>query len=120
MNHSCATTTVSHDAGHQLSAVVLQGENRHYEGTGGVSRNNRSSGFVPAFLDAVSGKAYRSYFSDGSPAPMHLLDGLPGHLLIRTRDGLKAREGVVSGFLHCGTFLTRAEAAAALRSCQPA
>ena len=95
----------------------LRNENRRYRGTGGVSRNNRSFGFVPAFLDTVTGKAYRSRFADGRDAPIHLLEGLPSHLLTRAHEGLQAKEGVISGFLHGSDFLTRAEASAALRHC---
>jgi hypothetical protein len=102
------------DATHQLSGKLLKNENRRYENTGGVSEKNRSFGFIPAFLDTATGTAYQSNFSDGSPAPMHLLDGLPRHLLISNHDELKVRNGVISGFLHCGEFLTRSEAAAAL------
>ena len=104
-------------AGHQLSTGVLQCENQRHKGTGGVSQNNRSRGFVPAFLDTITGRTYESKFSDGRPAPMHLLDGLPEHLLIGNPDELTVRKGVISGFMHCGEFLTRAEAAAALQTC---
>lgn len=99
----------------QLSPGLLQSQSRCYEGTGGVSERNRSFGFVPAFLDTLTGRAYRSCFPDGRPAPMHLLDGLPGQLLVRGRDGLKAAEGVIAGFLCGDEFLTRAEAAASLK-----
>ena len=105
------------NAGHQLSPGVLQCENQRYKGTGGVSQNNRSRRFVPAFLDTITGRTYESKFSDGRPAPMHLLDGLPEHLLVGNRDELRVKKGVISGFLRCGEFLTRAEAAAALQTC---
>jgi hypothetical protein len=95
---------------------LLHFENLRYQGTGGVSRENRTSGFEPAFLDTVTGKAYRSSFPDGRAAPVHILEGLPGHLLIQTRDALKAKEGLISGFLRCGEFFTRAEAAHATKS----
>lgn len=110
------TTSPRTEAGHRLSASVLQRENQRYQGTGGVSQNNRSRGFVPAFLDTTTGQAYESRFPDGRPAPMHLLDGLPEHLLIGDHDEQRVKKGVVSGFLHCDEFLTRAEAAAALQS----
>lgn len=117
MTHVSQTIVRDTNAVHQVSARLLHSENSRYEGTGGVSRYNHSAGFVPAFLDTHTGKAYRSCFSDGRPAPMHLLDGLPGKLLIRNREELMATEGVIAGFLHCGEFFTRAEAAAALKGC---
>ena len=58
----------------------LAQENLQYAGTAGVSKNNRSRGFVPAFLDADSGQVYRSRFPDGRPAPVHMLSGLPDKL----------------------------------------
>jgi len=48
-----------------------------------------------------------------------MLEGLPAHLLIRTRDTLKAKQGLVSGFLRRGVFFTRAEAAAAVSARAP-
>ena len=103
------------EASHQLSREVLCLENLAYAASGGVSRGNRSSGFVPAFLDAITGEAYRSRFADGSPAPFHLLEGLPASLLLGSGDSIRAREGLISGFLRNGTFYTRAEAAEAVQ-----
>ena len=110
------TVDLRTEAGHQLSNTVLQSENQRYQGTGGVSQNNRSRGFVPAFLDTITGQAYESKFPDGRPAPMHLLGGLPEHLLVGDHDEQRVKKSVISGFLHCGDFLTRAEAAAALQT----
>jgi len=99
-----------------MNARRLLSENRAYRGTGGISQENRSAGFVPAFLDAKTGLIYRSCFADGRPAPIHLLEGLPAHLRCHTADtGQRAAANatLVSGFLQRGKFLTRAEAAAA-------
>ncbi len=96
----------------------LLSENRVYRGTGGISQENWSKGFVPAFLDIETGLVYRSCFADGRPAPIHLLEGLPAHLLRRTHaTGQPAATDttLVSGFLRQGKFLTRAEAAVAAR-----
>jgi hypothetical protein len=108
----CETTSL-------LSRGTLQSENAKFRGTGGVSQNNRSFGFEPGFLDVATGIAYRSRFGDGSPAPVHVLDGLPG-ALVTARDtegrvsGVKAT--VISGFLRGAQFLTREEAAKATRA----
>lgn len=99
-----------------MNARRLLSENRAYRGTGGISQENRSAGFVPAFLDAETGLIYRSCFADGRPAPIHLLEGLPAHLLCRTSETgqlVAANATLVSGFLQRGKFLTRDEAAAA-------
>ena len=98
-----------------MNPQTLQHENNRFQGTGGVSRNNRGLGCRPAFLDARSGAIHLSRFANGSVAPLHLLDGLPDNL-IEARDAtgrvLRAKSSVVSGFELYGEFLTREEAAA--------
>lgn len=105
-----------------LNARSLRVENDLYRGSGGVSEENRTAGFVPAFLDSVTGIAYRSRFADGRPAPVHLLEGLPNHLLNRydeTGGITSPGAGLISGFLRLGRFYTRSEAANAMNSrCQ--
>ena len=101
-------------SGGDLTCEALAEQNRAFIGTRGVSQGNRNDGFEPAFRDRVSGVVYRSCFADGRPAPMHLLEGLPGHLAV-SRDacgnitGVKSR--VEAGFLRDGAFYTRDEAA---------
>lgn len=102
----------------QCQVDRLRRENAAFEGTGGVSRENRSAGFVPGFLDTTSGQIYRSCFADGRPAPIHLFDGLPAHLLsVIGKAGCATAEGarLVSGFLRAGRFYTRQQAADAMR-----
>lgn len=100
-----------------LTKIELRRENRVFEGTGGRSEENRSSGFEPAFLDNETHRIYRSRYADGRPAPCHLLDGLPDEVVV-ARDGrgrVAATKGsLVAGFLRCGAFYTRDEAVAAL------
>lgn len=97
---------------------ALAQENLQYADTGGVSKNNRSQGFVPAFLDTDSGYVYRSRFPDGRPAPVHILSGLPGELFNSedvSSEQNAVKESVVSGFLLEETFYTREAAAIALK-----
>lgn len=97
-----------------LSVGALARENSQFHGTSGVSAGGRSLGFIPAFRDSVSGRAYPSRFADGRPAPIHLLDGLPETLVIERRpDGTvtAVKQTVVSGFLRDGQFYTRDQAA---------
>jgi hypothetical protein len=92
-------------------------ENERFRGTGGVSERNRDHGFAPAFLDHKTGRIYRSRFANGKPAPFHLLDGLPEHLVVRSREtGLLkgAGELLESGFVRFGRFYSRQEAADAV------
>ncbi|NCC29711.1 MAG: hypothetical protein EOM22_16610 [Gammaproteobacteria bacterium] len=96
-----------------LTQASLRNENVLYARTGGVSRNNGSFGFRPGYLDGASGEAVLSRFADGTPAPVHLLDGLPDSwVLHRDHDGhvTATRPGIVSGFIRDGRFYTREEA----------
>ena len=96
----------------------LHQENLRYQGSGGVSAENRCAGFVPAFLDASSGTTYRSRFADGRPAPIHVLECLPKHLLVRSAVSgcmVSAGHHLISGFLRDGKFFTRGEAADVIR-----
>lgn len=99
-----------------LTSETLRRQNLAFAGTAGVSEQNRSSGFRPAFYDAASGRVELARFANGLPAPMHLLDGLPDSWVAqRDRTGrvtaLKA--SVVAGFVRGDLFYTREQAAAA-------
>ncbi len=100
-----------------LSTDTLRRQNVTFRGSGGVSEENRSSGFAPAFLDSETGNIYLARFADGRQAPMHLLDGLPNELIITrqssgTVSAVKAT--VIAGFLRRRRFFTREQAARAL------
>lgn len=98
----------------ELSQEVLKSENRKFFGTGARSEENQSLGFRPAFRDAETGIVYLSCFSNGRPAPFHLLDGLPDKIVLN-RNSLgrvvSVKSSVVSGFVLDQTFYTREEAA---------
>ncbi len=100
-----------------LTREQLELQTEYYRGTGGTSHDNHDSGFVPAFQDTASGEVFRSRQADGSPAAVHVLDGLPAHFVLkRDLDGhvLAVREGIVPGFIREDQFYTRAEAIQAL------
>jgi hypothetical protein len=100
----------------ELNRRKLRQQNREFANSGGVSAGNRKQGFIPAFCNTGSGRCVRSRFADGTPAPVHTLDGLPTKW-IKQRDA----EGhvtatiatVIAGFLRNGRFYTREEAASA-------
>lgn len=98
-----------------FTASQLVRQNREYRGTGGVSGNNRCAGFRPAFIDRATGVIYISCNPDGSCAPFHRLDGLPGEL-IEARDPngrvLAVKATLEAGFERDGRFFSRDEAAA--------
>ena len=96
-----------------LTSQDLRRQNDAFDGTGGVSCDNRSLGFVPAFLDSNTGQVYRSCFRDGTPAPCHLLEGLPLPLSVRQDAAgrtLAIKASVIAGFIRSGRFYTREEA----------
>jgi hypothetical protein len=101
-----------------LSKRYLLLEAATYRGKGGVSAENQTLGFVPAFKDTATGIVYPATFADGRPAPYHVLDGLPDELVIaRDRRGVAAQVvgTIIAGFLRKGVFFTREEAAAAVQ-----
>jgi hypothetical protein len=97
-----------------LTPRVLERETETHKGSGGISAENGSCGFRPAFLDTATGIVYLSRYADGRPAPFHLLEGLPEELILaRNLAGTveKVRSSLVSGFVRAGRFYSREEAA---------
>lgn len=97
-----------------MTNMVLERETGDYCGSGGVSAENRSYGFRPAFRDADTDAVYASAFADGRHAPFHLLDGLPDEVVLARDAGGRVtavKGSVVAGFLYDGKFYTRDEAA---------
>ncbi|MBK1722703.1 hypothetical protein [Thiocystis violacea] len=96
-----------------LTEMSLRDENVLFANTRGISENNRSFGFQPGYLNSRSGEQVLSRFSDGRPAPVHLLDGLPD-TWVRARDEkgkiTAVEPEVISGFIRDGLFYTREEA----------
>jgi len=97
----------------QLTDSTLILETQKYNGTGGASQGNSEYGFIPAFIDTTQGDIYLSRFSDGRLAAVHLLDGIPEHLIISIDgDRVKAvQKSVIAGFVLNDVFYTRDEAA---------
>jgi len=94
--------------------TVLEQESATYRGRGGISAENRSYGFRPAFLDTETGVVYVSCYPNGQPAPLHLLDGLPEELVLARNPAgrvTRAKGCVSSGFVRDGRFYTREQAA---------
>ena len=101
-----------------MTRGTLKVQNQIYAGTGGVSPENRTQGFLPGFLDKETGSVYLSRKADGSPAPIHLIDGLPENLIsARSPAGQVAavKKTVVAGFIRDGLFFTREQVAYALK-----
>ena len=99
-----------------VTSRTLARQNVLHAGTAARSEGNRQLGFRPAFLDAETGRVYRSCSADGCPAPVHLLDGLPSSVVLaRTPQGRVAevKASIVAGFVRDSRFYTRDEAQAA-------
>lgn len=97
-----------------MNNKTLRFENLAFGGTNGVSQNNASAGFAPAFLNSKSGRIVISRTKGGCPAPIHLIDWLPEEWAESTReDGSieKLIPEIVSGFSRNGRFYTREETA---------
>jgi len=105
-----------------LNPTLLRRQNRLPHRCGRCSSENRNSGFRPAFHDLATGISYLSRYADGSPAPFHLLDGLPQRLLERTgkQQRLTATTpSLIAGFLRADRFYTREQAAIQQAEIQP-
>jgi len=97
-----------------MTPLTLRNENRAYRGRGGISRENRSLGFQPAFKDLDTGRVFPSCFANGLAAPVHVLEGLPDEVVTeRSAAGrvVAVKTSVVAGFVWRGRFLTREQAA---------
>jgi hypothetical protein len=92
-------------------------QNHEFAGTAGVSANNRQAGFVPGYRNCLTGETRISRFADGTPAPVHVLEGLPREWVDRRDDQgrvMRTAAGIVAGFLRHGRFYTRDQAAGLL------
>jgi hypothetical protein len=109
------TKNCPHALNLQLCNDELARENQQFTGTGGVSNENRSLGFLPAFCDTETGAVYISRNMDGTQAAIHMLDGLP-EALITERDQqnniVSVKPSVIPGFVKDNEFYTREQAAA--------
>jgi hypothetical protein len=96
-----------------LTQLSLRDENRLFEHTRGLSEHNGHLGFVPGYRNRATGEQVVSRYADGSPAPVHLLDGLP-ESWVAERDGdghvTRTCPDLVSGFIRGGLFYTREQA----------
>jgi len=96
-----------------MNRQSLRQENRKFANTSGISSQNRSQGFVPAFRDEDTGQVELARFEDGRLAPMHVISGLP-ESWAEEHDGngaiLTVKASIIAGFCKDGRFYTRDEA----------
>lgn len=75
-------------------------------------------GFRPAFFDYATCTLHRSRHADGSPAEVHVLDGLPEEMVVVRADGgevIAVKATLMAGFERNGYFFTNAAACRAAR-----
>jgi hypothetical protein len=99
-----------------LTTEKIREQNLAFAGISGVSQENSAKGFRAAFCDALTGRAELARFSDGSPAPVHVLEGVPAAWVARrdTAGRVSAvKKSIIAGFIRDGFFYTREQAAAA-------
>jgi len=98
-----------------MNQYELCHENRRFEGTAGISKNNRQEGFLPAFRDETTGRVELARTADGAVATMHVITWLPGNWAKSSdSDGgiVELKDGIVCGFVRDGRFYSREEVAA--------
>jgi hypothetical protein len=74
-------------------------------------------GFQPAFFDFITQTIYPSVFADGTPAPFHILEGLPRELIVdRARSGrvIAVKASLLIGYERNGFFYTPRSVARAI------
>ena len=72
-------------------------------------------GFAPAYFNSETSETMLSTFANGSPAPIHLLEGLPADWLVSQTDAGKPgalKDAVISGYIRDNKFFTREQATA--------
>lgn len=91
--------------------VMQAGIDRHRE-------ELQALGFRPAFFDYATCTLHPSRHADGSPAQVHVLDGLPDEMVaVRSDCGrvIAPRATLIAGFERNGFFFTRESAARAAK-----
>lgn len=100
--------------------LVVKGQQKESVGRAVSVRRSRHIPvlrFQAAFLDFGTQAIHPSRYADGRPAPLHVLDGLPDHLVVdRAIDGrvVAAKASLIEGFVRNGFFYTRRAAARAV------
>ena len=93
---------------------TLCSENLTYAGTRGISENNHTSNFRPAFLDRTTGRIEIAKLKNGEQAPVHIICWMPEEWATSIDDNglvLGLKPGIIAGFERGGRFYTREEAA---------
>jgi hypothetical protein len=83
----------------------------------GEQRLALEHGFQPAFLDFLTQTIHPSVFADGTPAPFHILEGLPAEVVVdRARSGrvVSTKATLLAGYERNGYFFTAPTVARAI------
>ena len=80
-------------------------------------RRALENGFQPAFFDFLTQTIYISMFADGTPAPFHILEGLPAEVIVdRARSGrvVSTKATLLKGYERNGFFFSPVTVARAI------
>ncbi len=83
----------------------------------GAQRLALEHGFQPAYFDFLTQTIYPSLFADGTPAPFHILEGLPSEVVVdRARSGrvVTTKATLLAGYERNGFFYANATVARAI------
>ena len=83
----------------------------------GEQRLALEHGFQPAYFDFLTQTIYPSVFADGTPAPFHILEGLPEEVVVdRARSGrvVTTKASLLTGYERNGFFYTKPTVARAI------
>ncbi|MGH1460860.1 MAG: hypothetical protein ACRBB6_02375 [Neptuniibacter sp.] len=89
----------------------LELENERFADSGGISQNNATQRFMPAFKNKHTGEIALSRYANGATAPFHLIEGLPENWLKKEEKCTDLEACIISGFVRFGQFFDRQEAA---------
>ena len=92
-----------------LSQAQVKRQYKNYKQLGSAVFSDAAFGFMPAFQDVLTEETHLATYEDGTPAVLHVLDGLPeGWIAEWGEDGRadSVRTGVIAGFMRGGCFFT--------------
>lgn len=92
-----------------LNQSQVEHQYSHYKQSGPALFGDAAFGFMPAFMDVLSEEIHLSTYDDGTPAVLHVLDGLPVSWIGEWGDDGRpdsVRLGIVAGFMRGGCFYT--------------
>ncbi|MDH5472623.1 MAG: hypothetical protein OEY87_04075 [Gammaproteobacteria bacterium] len=92
-----------------LTQAQVNQQYNNFKKSGATLFSDAAFGFMPAFKDLKTEETHLSTYDDGTPAVLHVLDGLPVAWIGEWGDDGRpdsVRAGVIAGFMRGGCFYT--------------